>query len=282
LLLDCRHLGFDARRAELRRRHDFLTALRTRNAGRKARFFFVVRYRSLSRMPHSRCMRPRVVSGFTLLEIAVVLLVLGLLVAGVMKGQELFAAARVRSVIQQHDGVKTAYFGFLDRFKAPPGDYANATASFTGVSTACGVAGNPGNGNGNWRIQTIDGETLLAWEHLAKAGFLTKTYSCAGNAIVNPDTAPRNPYGQYLQLVFDNVYAGAARDAHNLKTGNDIPSDILAEVDRKIDDGNAAAGVFRGSTYTSGSPTDATCWDATSGVWNSTASVSNCGGATLF
>lgn len=224
----------------------------------------------------------RAPSGFTLLEIAVGLLVLGLLVGGVLKGQELITAARVRAVIQQQDSVKTAYLGFLDRFRALPGDYANATTTLTGVSTACGTASSPGNGNGNARIQSADGEAILAWEHLSKAGFLAGTYTCSGNNAINAASVPRNRYGQHLQLIYDSNYVGNARDGHNLKTGNDVPSDILAEVDRKIDDGNALRGTFRGSTYTTGSATDPACWDVTSGVWSSQPGVPNCGAATLF
>jgi prepilin-type N-terminal cleavage/methylation domain-containing protein len=224
-------------------------------------------------------MRPRTATGFTLIELAIVMLVIGMLIAGIMKGQELLAAARVRGVIQQQDGIKTAYFGFLDRFKAPPGDITSASALFTGLSATCGAGGN---GNGNSRIEAANGESLLVWEHLTRSGFLTGTYACSGNAVVTPESAPRNGYRQYLQLIFDGNYAGAPRDVHNLKTGNELPSDLLAEVDRKIDDGDALRGVFRGSTYSTSTATNATCWDAATGVWNSVAAAPNCGGATLF
>src|SRR5215203_6591843 len=87
--------------------------------------------------------------GFTLIEIAIVLVIIGLLLGGVLKGQELITGARVRNIIQQQDGVKAAYFGFLDRYRALPGDYANATATIAGVSTAkC----NSGNGDGDGTI----------------------------------------------------------------------------------------------------------------------------------
>jgi prepilin-type N-terminal cleavage/methylation domain-containing protein len=226
-------------------------------------------------------MRRKTPSGFTLIEAAVVLLILGVLVAGVLRGQELLTAARVRGVIQEQEGLRTAYFGFQDRYQALPGDYPNATATLAGVSLACGVAGSPGNGNGNRQVQAIDGEHILLWDHLSKANFLSARYTCEGNNTVNPNTVPRNRYGQFVQLLYDANYAGIARIRHNLKTGNDIPSDVLAEVDRKIDDGNALTGTFRGSTYTTGAATDAACWNA-AGIWSSTASISNCGGAMVF
>ncbi len=92
-------------------------------------------------------------------------------------------------------------------------------------------------------------------------------------------------------MIYDNVYAGTATARHNLKTGNQIPSDILAEVDRKIDDGVADGGTFRFSVYagqTSGggtAPTGAaaaTCYVAAAGPWNAATPVNNCGAASLF
>ena len=56
-------------------------------------------------------------TGFTLIEIAIVLVIIGLLLGGVLKGQELITSARVRNIVSQQDGVKAAYFGFLDRYR---------------------------------------------------------------------------------------------------------------------------------------------------------------------
>ena len=215
--------------------------------------------------------------GFTLIEIAIVLVIIGLLLGGVLKGQELITGARVRNLIQQQDGVKAAYFGFLDRFRAFPGDYAAATTTITGVSTA---ACNSGNGDGDGQIETTNNENTLAWEHLSKAGFINGTYTCA--AAVTQATSPTNPYGQYLDLVYDTNYAGASpTDRHNLKSGGQIPSDLLGEIDRKVDDGNAMQGAFRGQVGGGVSATATDCY-GTTGVWTSTNVGSNCGGATLF
>src|SRR6187401_2595076 len=79
-------------------------------------------------------------SGFTLIEIAIVLVIIGLLLGGVLKGQELITGARVRNLIQQQDGVKAAFFGFQDRYRALPGDYAAAGTNINGVTI---------NGDGN-------------------------------------------------------------------------------------------------------------------------------------
>ncbi len=224
--------------------------------------------------------------GFTLIEIAIVLVIIGLLLGGVLKGQELITAARVRNLISQQDGVKAAYFGFLDRFRALPGDYSQASTNIN-CTPACQ------NGNNNGRIETalsggtID-EQIAAWEHLSKAGFINGSYTYAAVPETNI-SAPTNPYARYLRLVYDNNYAtnvGALR--HNLKTGNQIPSDILAEIDRKIDDGNPIGGTFQFSTYDGGgaggvAPTGgaAGCYIAATG-WSAQTVDTNCGGTSLF
>jgi prepilin-type N-terminal cleavage/methylation domain-containing protein len=222
-------------------------------------------------------------SGFTLIEIAIVLVIIGLLLGGVLKGQELITSARVRNLISQQDGVKAAYFGFLDRFRALPGDYTGATTNIAGVA-ATGACGQ-GNGNGNGRIEVAGNEHVLAWEHLSKAGFINGSYTCAAQE--SNATTPTNAFAVRLQLVTDNVFdppLGTAR--HNLKTGGQIPSDLLAEVDRKIDDGNATGGLFRFSAYDGGAGApvgSGTCYLAAApNVWNAAAPVANCGGATLL
>lgn len=218
-------------------------------------------------------------AGFTLIEIAIVLVIIGLLLGGVLKGQELITAARVRNLISTQDGIKAAYFGFLDRYRSLPGDYsqANAQANIPGCSACFG-------GDANGQIQTA-AESVHAWEHMSKAGFITGSY-VSGSATPTPDSTntPTNPYGSLIQLIFDGVYREGAADTgnarHNLKTGINVPSDIMAEADRKMDDGLAGTGQLRHSTYNSGG-TFAQC-TGTGGVWLSTTPYANCGASLLF
>jgi prepilin-type N-terminal cleavage/methylation domain-containing protein len=211
--------------------------------------------------------------GFTLIEIAIVLVIIGLLLGGVLKGQELITGARVRNLIGQQDGIKAAYFGFLDRYRALPGDYRNASTTIANVAT---------NGDGDGVISNAGAtkEGTLAWEHLAKAGFINGSYTY--NATPSDATTPMNPFGAFVELVHDAVYGGAAAAVRpNLKTGNRIPVEILAEVDRKVDDGLPNTGSFRTSDF--GTP-DAGCIDTTPtpNVWDGNGGKSNCSGATLF
>ncbi len=230
-------------------------------------------------------------SGFTLIEIAIVLVIIGLLLGGVLKGQELITSARVRNLISQQDGVKAAYFGFQDRFRALPGDYPGAQA-FANISN---MVGNTFGGNGDGQIVDAGGaganEPTLAWMHLSHAGFLTGNYTMAAiNEVAGPGNSPTNPYNSILNLSHDNIYSIVQGDPPagiraNLKTGNQIPVDIMAEIDRKVDDGNAGRGTLRFSVFQGtapAAPTEASCFTAASGVWLATTPQANCGGAVLF
>jgi prepilin-type N-terminal cleavage/methylation domain-containing protein len=234
-------------------------------------------------------------SGFTLIEIAIVLVIIGLLLGGVLKGQELITSARVRNMISTQDGIKAAYFGFLDRFRALPGDYTLATTNIVGATA---------NGNGNGRIETGAAgapapagaeEHILVFEHLSRAGFINGTYTYAAAAAAT--TSPTNPYGVYMDVIYDGLYgAGTAgtpsATRHNIKTGAQIPVDIIAEVDRKIDDGAPNTGAFQFSRYqgnaaaapTDGAAASPACTSATTaaGLWNVTNGSTNCGGASLL
>ena len=227
-------------------------------------------------------------AGFTLIEIAIVLVIIGLLLGGVLKGQELITSARVRNLISTQDGIKAAYFGFQDRYRALPGDYPGAQA-FANIPN---IPGATFGGNGDGRIIDAGGanEQTLAWMHLSNAGFLTGAYRMAAiNEAVSALNTPTNPYNAYMQIVHDNVYAIVVGDPAvtvrlNVKMGNQIPVEIMTEVDRKVDDANAGRGTLRFSAYlgTGAAPTAAQCFTAGTGVWLTTTNEPNCGGASLF
>jgi hypothetical protein len=192
-------------------------------------------------------------------------------------------------LISQQDGIKAAFFGFQDRFRALPGDYATADANINCGASACAK------GNGNGRIESaatgsVTHEETLVWSHLAGAGFLSGSYSFT-DAGASDGTTPKNAYSSFLDLENDQRYGqGTGALKHNLKTGAQIPVEIVAEVDRKIDDGNPYSGSFQFSTYAASgaTPPVATgvdgCTDTTTtpNVWAIKAASTNCGGANLL
>ena len=192
-------------------------------------------------------------SGFTLIEIAIVLVIIGLLLGGVLKGQELITGARVRNLISQQDGIKAAFFGFQDRYRALPGDYASAASNINCGGRHALMATATAASKPRPRRAGIY-EDLLAWSHLTAAGFLNGSYTPAAASPPRLTTTRRRiPTASTCRSSTTASTATAPpprpTGKHNLKTGGQIPVEIIAEVDRKIDDGKPTSGAFQFSTY---------------------------------
>jgi prepilin-type N-terminal cleavage/methylation domain-containing protein len=119
--------------------------------------------------------------GFSLVELSIVLVILGLLVGGVLSGQSLIHAAEIRNVIEEHDKYATALNSFKDKYFMMPGDLPTATSIWGKDNTNC--PGNPGtaspngvcNGDGDGQISPAEGFEF--WRELANAGFIEGTYT---------------------------------------------------------------------------------------------------------
>src|SRR5688572_22303938 len=90
--------------------------------------------------------------GFTLVEIAIVLVIIGLLLGGILKGQEMITQAKIKNVISDFSGISAAYHGYVDRYKRIPGDDlcagSGATAATCGTTTARWSGASSGDGDG--------------------------------------------------------------------------------------------------------------------------------------
>ena len=186
-------------------------------------------------------------SGFTLVEIAIVLVIIGLLLGGVLKGQELINSAKAKSYAQDFRTTQAALYGFQDRFKGIPGDLAGANTKITGATLAITPAASPaGNGNigGLWDSATTTDESCLAWQHMRLAGFLAggTTVNCTtGDAYVqiNADGG-RIGISSTMQMTLPTAMTGS----YNIcSTG--VLGKIAKQLDTQLDDGNTATGSFR-------------------------------------
>ncbi len=181
--------------------------------------------------------------GFTLIEIAIVLVIIGLLLGGVLKGQELINTARVRALNNTVDGITAAWFSFQDRYRAFPGDYLTAQSNLN-------LPGAPDGGDANGLVDT-DSERGRVWVHLEAAGYLTGGYS-DDTFVVADDVyncvvtnCPDNGFGAGMNLSYGTLVQTGAVDAHELITGRGVPVEVLAELDRKVDDGAAGTGAMQ-------------------------------------
>lgn len=192
-------------------------------------------------------------SGFTLIEIAIVLVIIGLLLGGVLKGQELITTARVHALNNTVDGITAAWFSFQDRYRAFPGDYLDAESKLN-------LPGAPAGGDGNGLVGDAGGvdapnERGAAWIHLAAAGYLTGGYKTPVNISgdeygCSPLNCPDNGFGSGMVLSYGIESYGEKQKAnpvaaHELISGRGIPVQVLAELDRKIDDGSPVSGAMQ-------------------------------------
>ena len=173
--------------------------------------------------------------GFSLLELAIALSVLAVLTGGFLKGRELLSSARAQSTIDQLIATETAIAAFESRFNALPGDFLNASNA---------VSGGSGNNSGAIDSGTEAGRVFA---HLSSAGLIKGSYTAvdASNGCT-PAACPSNPFGGVMTLATATQRVGAnSIAALELMTGANIPAKQLAEIDRKMDDGNPRTGVFR-------------------------------------
>jgi prepilin-type N-terminal cleavage/methylation domain-containing protein len=161
--------------------------------------------------------------GFTLVEIAIVLVIIGLLLGGVLKGQEMIKSAKVKSQMQQIDGISAAFNTYQDKFGVLPGDDANAAAN-TGVA---GVIA----GDGNGTFSAVEGDRRV-WEHLEAANLLAGYTPAANGRFLNK-------YGK--QTFFRTNYAGLSGAISCFS----VPNDVAREIDRKVDNADGASGAMR-------------------------------------
>jgi prepilin-type N-terminal cleavage/methylation domain-containing protein len=214
-------------------------------------------------------------SGFTLIEIAIVLVIIGLLLGGILKGQELINSAKVKNLATDFRNVPVYIYGYQDKFKALPGDDANvdihlggqcATTSCkaTGPSTCSNGSAGPCTGNGvidgNWNDAAGSGnETTQFWQHVRLAGL-------APGPTLTSDAAylPTNAAGGQI-----GVQSGTNNPANTpIKDGSGNPirgtyiicsagilGKFVKQLDIQMDDGNPATGsMLAGVATAAGTP----------------------------
>ena len=218
--------------------------------------------------------------AFTLVELSIVLVILGLLVGGVLTGQALIRSAELRAIATEKDRYLVALNTFKDKYFALPGDMPNAYQYWgdtCGTNTADYRTGCNGNGNG---LVIESGEGTKVWEHLSRAGLIEGAYDGMGGAEPTRNGVPASKFSQgYWNMnttpVEEPALAVSDRDASNnittsfrqtlkLAIGSlgDGASDGWVDplssltnaealnVDTKVDDGRAALGKVRGRNGT--------------------------------
>jgi prepilin-type N-terminal cleavage/methylation domain-containing protein len=187
--------------------------------------------------------------GFTLIEIAIVLVIIGLLLGGVLKGQELINNAKVKSYATDFRNIPIQLYGYQDKFRALPGDDALVVTHIPAATLATTPAGTVGNGviNGVWDTATNTDESCLYWQHVRLAGLSpgSTTVSCAANADYWPKNANGGQIGIQGNTGFVTITPAGSMQGSYIICSKNILGQFVLQLDATLDDGNPATGSMR-------------------------------------
>jgi len=178
-------------------------------------------------------------TGFTLVEIAIVLVIIGLLLGGVLKGQELINQAKIKNVANDFNGLAAAIYSYQDRYKRLPGDDPGQVRwSVAGAQLT--VAADQGDGDsqveGTYSSNTDTDESRKFWLNLRLSGFI----SGETNTLANGSAQPNNAAGGILGA----QQGGLGLNGLIICSGS-LPAKIAQAIDSQFDDGNAMTGAVR-------------------------------------
>ncbi len=195
-------------------------------------------------------------SGFTLIELAIVLVIIGLLLGGVLKGQELINGAKVKNLANDFRNVQMQLFSYQDKFHALPGDdpyaiaHTGADANGNGDGIIDGAGINPVSGSENFQI----------WQHLRKAGLAN-----GSTLLVDSNYLPSNAEGGKIALQSKAELTITGLGGAFAICSQNIPGKFVKQLEAMLDNGNTASGAMMAAQNVTGT----TAVDAVTSVGNS-------------
>ncbi|NGZ96207.1 MAG: hypothetical protein CV089_08785 [Nitrospira sp. WS110] len=210
--------------------------------------------------------------GFTLVELSVVLVIIGLIVGGVLVGRDLIRAAELRSILTDKEKFVTAVYAFQTKYDAFPGDMANAqtywgaAANCTSAQTTVATCNGDGDGfiERGYGSGTVGNETFLFWKHLANAELIagnytgvtdgTQDYSTTKNNVPSGKIAGSLWYAQNWGTISGDPWAFNGDYGTGFEYGSPWPNEPpwrpiigsgeMLAIDSKIDDGKPGTGLL--------------------------------------
>jgi len=198
--------------------------------------------------------------GFTLLEVALVLVIVGFLLGGILRGQEMVTQSRIKNTVGEFNGLSAAHFTYLDRYRGTPGDEVNAGPKSSDPNSGRWRSFGAKNGNGDAQVggtydhdpvavatfapdSVSDQETLNYWWHMRLAGFIAGPRSGDG-----ANGQPSNAFGGIV-----GVQNGGLGLSGLIMCSQSVPDRIASAVDTQLDDQKPDTGVVRGHDHAGGS-----------------------------
>lgn len=180
-----------------------------------------------------QALKQRKQAGFTLVEIAIVLVIIGLLIGGVLKGREMITNAKIKRIENDFSGVAAAIYAYQDRYGVLPGDDPVASTRFSGTWTGSDNGNGNGNISGGWSSQNNGQESRKIWKHLRGAGLIAGPVDSTNASYQQPS----NSFGGLVGIDL-NLYN---LSGHNIVFG-EIPGDIAQILEARGDDGVPSTG----------------------------------------
>ena len=180
-------------------------------------------------------------TGFTLIELAIVLVIIGLLLGGVLRGQELINSAKVKNMANDFRSIPVYIYGYQDKYKALPGD----------DGAAVGHVGSAASGNGNgkiegaWNSAAPAVESAKFWEHVRLAGLATGSTTIA-TATATSGFFPTNADGGRIGVSGELPIASLPGAYFMCSAG--VLGKYAKQLDLTIDDGTPNGGSLRATT----------------------------------
>jgi len=184
----------------------------------------------LCTLANHRARTRRKSAGLSLIELAIVLVIVGLLLGGILNARTVIRSAQIQDRIKSLNEMTAAAKQFKDRYGMWPGDYSNAAANIAGLPLAC-------NGNGNGQVGTV-AESACASESLIRSGLLR------GSAIA-PITVRGSTYSITSPALSGVV--GLPGSWVNVVNISNLDCDSAVQMDRAVDDGVLTTGSFQAS-----------------------------------
>lgn len=197
--------------------------------------------------------------GFTLIELAIVLVIIGLIVGAIVAGQSLIVSSRIQSFVSQVNDYRRQVEIFEDKYASLPGDMINAEDIWPDSDFST----DNGNGNGSIEMSTVHSagtaEDLLAWEHLNLAGLVPYVLTGGGVDYIVGETIPSTTFEgggfRVVSAVSDTAWNGVShvtRIDAGVPAGSLLNNALLTpvvseDIDVKLDDGFPTSGQVRAS-----------------------------------
>jgi prepilin-type N-terminal cleavage/methylation domain-containing protein len=234
--------------------------------------------------------------GFSLVELSIVIVIIGFLIAGVAAGNNLIKQAQLRSVITDFQRYATSYNNFIAKYNALPGDMNVANTYW---STNCAASAALCNGDNSGIIDYASGsatsnEVNKAWKHMQLANMINSNIATvtAVDTVVGTNAPPSKIAGAGYILVggsgatpFNStnnaIFLGKATASATLTTAALTPEDAYG-IDQKMDDANISGSNFIGATtglvraIDGNGVTASTCANAGTGAYSITTTTITC------